>query len=451
MQLASGGGVCFIGVSVGDPCGAGQWGCANGLVCSGGSCQFPTSGLVCPRADGGCGLGDDCYNALVAAINSGSGNDPCFVGGLDCVQSATSYICNQPEVLPPPYFPLLEISQDYSICDPTQSLCTPYPGDPAATGCGTVYFEALNAQQKIIAAPAPVCEERCQQPDDCGSLAQDCIGGFCVPNYCYAQPDQTGLDVAALLTTALGVPVSSDAGVLFQPCAHGGPNTLCLPQNDNGWNTTTGVCYRVGGPDAGGVGASCDPAAPRTNQGALCREGTFCMKGTCYPWCDTGGSIPCSGSQTCVPVQGALISSTANPHGAGVCLDNCNLYQDAAHNGCPAAPCGSPQALCKPSGVDSDVFPVPGICVGGPAAPVAVGQSCDPYGRVDPCVSGAVCSVTLAGTSFVCAQVCDPAPSPAVENTTPSCPAPAACHGVGAPLCTNAVSGGACKHVGVCL
>ncbi|MHB1846777.1 MAG: hypothetical protein ACYCWW_18300, partial [Deltaproteobacteria bacterium] len=259
--------VCFIGEQIGDPCSASTWGCANELVCTKGSCALPSTGQQCPSSrDGGqCLPGDDCTNA----INTQNPTDPCSQWGLDCLAGTTSYLCLEPEVLLPPSFPAAqELTQTYSVCAPGLSDCQPSPGDTAPVTCGT-FFNEGNPQ-------ISVCLETCKTGDDCGSLALDCVNGQCVPNYCYAEADQVGTDVAGIISSYQGTTVATDPKTLFQPCAHGGPNTVCLPQNDNVWNTTTAICYRVGAASAGGVGASCDPSGARSNLGALCQSGTLC-------------------------------------------------------------------------------------------------------------------------------------------------------------------------------
>lgn len=440
-------GICVVGTHPGDPCGVGL-GCTDGLACDAGTCSFASSGQACPRTSGNCQVGDDCYAALLATIQNQQDQDPCYSSGLACLPSPSSYTCQPPSVQAPPFFPEFEIGSAYSVCNGGFNNCQPYPGDRATPVCGTVYVPG----EGNLAASVPVCLEQCATGDDCGSLAWDCIGGQCVFNYCYAHADSLGDNVAAEITQAQGTTVTNDPTVLYQACAHGGPNTYCLPQNDNTWNSTTGICYRLGSPDAGGPGAACDPSGARSDLGGLCAPGTFCLKGTCLPWCDTGKLFNCTDStQSCVSVSGALVSSTANPFGVGVCTDTCNPYLDSTQNPCSPAACGTPTRVCKPSQVDNDIFPSPGICVGGAAEAVAVGQACNPFQWQDPCVSGSVCTPAVSGGSYVCAQVCDPSPSPGVS--APACPTSTTCHGMRPPQCentTNGANGYACHHMGVC-
>ncbi len=456
--LDGGFGVCFEGQQAGDPCGAGKWGCANGLVCSNGACGLPpATGVACPRADGGCEVGDDCSSFAANFFSNCSGSqnsDPCTASGLDCEQtaqatgcSATGFSCQQPSVVAPPEFPLVQAPQAFSLCGPG-SVCSPLPGDTAAPVCGTFFYPGV--------ASLEVCVEACQKGDDCGSLAWDCLGGSCVPNYCYAEPDQVGTDVAAEISALQGTPVSKDPKVLFQPCQHGGPNTVCLPQNDNAWNSTTGICYRVGDSSAGGAGAACDPSGARSDLGGLCQSGTLCYKGSCLPWCDTGNKTiaACPSGEICEAVGGALVSSTANDNGTGVCTAACNPYLDAAHNSCPQGQSGTPPMLCKVAGTDNDLFPTPGVCVGGRVKPLALGAPCEPFGWEDPCGSGALCVPAASGKGYLCAQVCDPAPSPGVAPPAAGCGSGKSCQGIGPPGCfqpTNADGGFACYHVGACL
>jgi len=467
--LDGGPSVCYIGTQPGDPCGAGLWGCTDGLACISGSCALPSTNQACPRDGGLCLPGDDCTDFGNQVYGGSAAADPCQNSGLDCEEvlplgntlpfAAGTFLCFEPEVVSPPDFPLAaEDFSQYSVCSP-QSDCAPVPGDTAAVGCGSFFIEGEQGNA-VVGYPVPVCVELCQSPDECGSLAWDCLGaaggsqGQCLPNYCYAETDSSGDDIATALGNAQGTPVSSDISVLFQPCSHGGPNTVCLPQNDNNWNTTTGICYRVGPPDAGGVGASCDPTGARTDLGGLCAAGTLCFKGTCLPWCDTGNRTvaSCQTGQDCVAVGGSLVSSTANDNGTGVCTESCNPYLDAGWNSCPVVD-GGPPLVCKPAGTDNDFFPSPGVCVGGSSASLALGQPCSPFGWVDPCPSGAVCAPAGdAGTAFVCSQVCDPQPSPGIDE--PACPTGATCTRLGPPWCVNYNNASidyACYHVGVCL
>jgi hypothetical protein len=439
-------GSCHIGAAVGDACGPpGGWGCTNSLVCVNGTCQFPHTGVACPRPDaGGCIPGDACYNALV-----GSGADPCQGWGYDCLatNNADRYVCQVPEVVHPPNFPLAGFASAYSACVPSHDYCEPYPGDSADFGCGQ--FFTNSAGTPLV---TNVCVERCATGDDCGSLAWDCIGGRCIPNYCYAAPDSQNNDIASILASAQGTPVSKDAlSTLYKPCANGGPNTTCLPTYDNNWNTTVGLCYRVGAPDAGGIGANCNAAGSRSDVGALCQTGTMCLKGTCLQWCDVSHlGTPCPSTQSCIALGSPFITSSSNGFGVGVCSESCDPYQNAANNGCPVQPCNMPFKVCKPSGIDNDVFPSPGVCVGGVDVPVAVGQACNPFLPRDSCVSGALCVSSPAG-GYACEQVCDPSPS--AGRTPPACPTSQTCTGLKPPYCfnsTNQAHGYACYHMGVC-
>ncbi len=466
---------CFIGGQIGDPCSASTWGCTNGLVCDSGKCALPSTGQQCPRADGGsCEAGDDCTpyaNALVFYCGGAENSDPCQNWGLNCLETAAasscplpanSFTCMEPSVQVPPYFQIYlepeELDPTYAetVCGQGQSACVPYPGDTAAPACGTWFLDTFDYGTYPDGGPilVPVCLETCTKPDDCGSLALDCVSGQCVPNFCYAEPDLEGDDIAGAISQAQpNAPITDNIDVLFKPCAHGGANTVCLPQDDEMWETVTAICYRVGDATAGGVGASCDPSGSRTDLGGLCQSGTLCYKGTCLPWCDTGNQTvaPCAMGQQCVVFGGALPWTTTDANGTGVCTDDCDPYVPAAQNGCPQTS-SQPPFVCKPSGTDSDQFPPPGACVGGSTAPVAIGAACSPYGWLDPCVSGAVCAPNKAQNGFVCGQVCDPSPSPGV--TEPSCPSSQTCTQQGPPICendNNSANNYVCNHIGVCL
>jgi hypothetical protein len=101
--------------------------------------------------------------------------------------------------------------------------------------------------------------------------------------------------------------------------------------------------------------------------------------------------------------------------------------------------------------IDADLFPPPGICVGGWGNAIPVGQPCNPFGWQDPCVSGSVCALDAAGSAYACAQVCDPQPSPGISE--PACLFPTTCHPFKPPQCSdfaNAANNFACFHMGVC-
>ncbi len=458
--------ICVMGGQPKDACGVGLWGCAAPLQCISGSCQMVTSAEVCPRADGGaCGVGDDCSafadNFTQGQCPTNLNSDPCANSGLDCEQTANpknptcadlGFTCQEPMVLPPSEFPQVQTDSPYSLCT-SQSACAPIPGDTATPVCGS--FFALDDQSGTVQT-FPVCVESCVQGDDCGSRAWDCVGGECVPRFCYAEKDSQGNDIPGILNSEQGDAgaVSDKLAVLFQPCAS--PNTVCLPIYSDSWNTNVGICYRVGGADAGGAGASCDSTGGREDLAGLCRSGTLCFKGTCLPWCDTGNPnvAKCPSGETCVAVGGDLVSNTASDNGTGVCTEGCNPYLPASANGCPQGPDGMPPSLCKPAGTDNDVFPSPGVCVGGWQPAIAVGQSCDPFGWVDPCVSGAVCAPLKTGGGYVCAQVCDPQPSPNFQTPPGGCSAGTSCQPLGPPHCendNNSQNGYLCTHIGACL
>ena len=298
--------------------------------------------------------------------------------------------------------------------------------------------------------------------DDCDSLVWDCVQGTCKPNYCYAAgtlplPD-SGMGPASLALTVFqqangGLPISGDPHVLFNPCTlDAGYPTACLPQYDSLTNASTGICVRVGGAQNGGWGAVCDPSPNRNNSAGLCRTGTYCDKGTCLPWCDLGTSafLQCPSDTTCSRLPPGALSSTPSgiTNSIGVCAEACNPYFDATANTCLpfAIDGGVPPLVCKFSESQTDSFPSPGICVAGVASPIAVGLPCEPFGWLDPCVSGAQCESKNSGDggpAFECSQLCDPVPSPGI--TTPACPTGTTCQ-----ASQSCAQTGGCSHEGWC-
>jgi hypothetical protein len=122
---------------------------------------------------------------------------------------------------------------------------------------------------------------------------------------------------------------------------------------------------------------------------------------------------------------------------------------DSTQNGCQPFPVdgGQPLLGCKLSGNGSDTAPPPGNCAALIENPIVVGKSCEPFGWLDPCVSGAACIQDGdAGTAFVCRQLCDPQLSPNITIPTPACPSGQSC----LPFQTCFMAGGSCAHEGSC-
>ncbi len=429
----------------GQACGDGL-DCAAPYACLGDAgCLIPLNTTTC-KATAPCAVGDDCS----AHFNLGSA-DTCLKDGLFCGYlgvnaSQTAYVgaCLQPFVVPPPSFP-----GSFTQCLPSNNLCLPATGaQRTAPICGSFWYTAASA--------ADICMESCTTTSDCSSLAEQCVGGACVPVYCYVSDGPT----ADAWTTAQGSPVvSADAGVLFQSCNLGGDTpSYCLPQADpnydaHGDQLTSGICMRVGGSTAGGVGAACDPNMYGNNPGALCAAGFICERGTCLPWCELHdkyvspcvqnalNNIGCAQSLTLpLPANITITRST------GVCIEECDPYAPAndAGNGCTPfnedLTCTEASPVCKLNGQDN--YLAAGVCLTGAASPIPVGGACDPVsGWTDPCVSGAQCTVVDAG--FACAQLCDPAGS----ASTSHCPSPTTCNALGGCQTTT----GACTHQGICL
>ncbi len=425
----------------GEACGPGV-DCAPTLVCLGDAgCQVPLNVTDC-TADAPCQIGDDCSAHFNAGIADPCHKDGLFCGNLGLNASQTAYVgvCARPFVVEPPSFPA-----GHTSCDPSNDLCLPARGSAQRTApvCGT-FWNANSGN--------PVCLEACTSTFDCSSLAELCVGGACVPVYCYVSDGAT----ATTWSSLQGSPISADAGVLFQPCnLDGDTPSYCLPQADPNYDATghelvSGICFRVGGVDAGGLGASCDPNLYGNNPSAMCAAGLVCERGTCLPWCELQDRyvLPCTGDTGCEPsVDLPLPANPTIVRSTGVCMQECNPYQLAtdAGDGCEpfvaGAVCIAQPPVCKLNGEDN--YLAAGVCLAGVANPIAVGGACDPVsGWTDPCESGSMCVLQLDGGSFDCAQICDPAGNVA----TSICPAPTTCQALG---CANA--SGTCTHQGVCL
>jgi len=310
--------------------------------------------------------------------------------------------------------------------------------------------------------------EACQTGDDCSSIAWDCVttSGVkqCQSNFCYAadipQPDPLPpYNVANAMSAAQTMPVSNQAKVLFKPCGAGaGPDTYCLPRYDPDWSTTVGVCARVGGTGAGGIGAACQPNASPTDVPGLCAAGSLCYRGTCHKWCDVANLVRagCDPGQACLPAGDPFASAFGTLDAKGICTNICDPYLPASANTCPQSPtwtCDNPSMLCKPNlpaVADSDQLPQPGVCAGGTVKPIEVGMACSTGIWVDPCVSGAFCTLPAGGgNTKICAQVCDVVPSPYMSE--PACPTGLTCVSVDRSLCENlGRDGGWCKAFGTC-
>jgi hypothetical protein len=431
----------------GQACG-GSVACAPPYVCLGDAgCQVPLNTTQCRTSSTSCQIGDDCSSAF-----TGGGVDPCNRDGLWCAFLGRNSVgrpigaCLQPFVILPDPQISAGFPSNYATCNPTKNRCQPANGTSQQTApvCAT-YWNAANGN--------PVCLESCQTSNDCSSLAEHCVGGACVPVYCYYQDPTT----AAQYTASQGSPtVSSDALVLFQPCQITGDSpSYCLPQFDN--FLTSGLCFRVGVAGAGGLGAACNPRMYGNDPSSLCAAGFLCEHGTCVPWCDlddkyvapckqnTQGNIGCATNPNLpLPQSGSVTRAT------GVCIEECSPYQPDSDAGSGCQPltedltCTAQIPLCKLTGNDGDLIPAPGVCVNGIGNPLPVGALCNPVsGWADPCVTGALCQSQLDGGSFACFQICDP--KPATTPPPPSCPAPTHCQAFGC-----ATDTGFCKHQGIC-
>ena len=433
--------------------------CASPWVCAtGGLCDYPDSQIACSGTT--CHPGDDCSANASDIENNGTSSDPCFSSGLICVvfddlTGTEQARCLTPTVGHPPFFPDPDPAPfDQTICNATKPICATdsFAAPRAAPTCGGFFLSGESH-----------CLEGCNAGDDCDSIVWDCVQGSCKPNYCFAAgsfplPDGGSLTNAANMSpyqlSTGGLPISADPHVLFNPCAlDGGAPTACLPQYDDAVGFSTGLCVRVEAPDAGGWGPSVIPIPTERTLGGLCAEGTFCDLGTCLPWCDLGTSafVQCPSGTTCSPLPpGPLISSASGgTNSIGVCAEACDPYQDAAHNTCPpfgvSAGAPMPGLGCKFSESQNDIHPAPGVCLAAIENPIAVGSPCAPFGWVDPCVSGAECVEAAGdgGTAFICAQLCDPSPSPGV--TPPGCSTGKTC--IAFQSC-NLPNG--CSHEGAC-
>ncbi len=410
-------------------------------MADGGGCLVPLTADTC-GPDAECQVGDDC-----SAFYNDGGADPCMKDGLFCallgVTPAQALLggCLQPFVTDPADgFP-----SSSTPCNPANNRCSPAADSAQNT-------PSVCASYWAAAGGAPVCLASCQSSTDCSSLAENCVNGTCVPVYCYADGMlQSGMTVADYFTTLQGSPVvSPDNTVLFQPCEPiGGAPSYCLPQLDALTNAASGICFRVGEGDAGGIGSACDSNLYGNNGSIpLCAQGFLCNQGSCLSWCDVSGQsgTPCLTNTTCVVDTYLPFIVSPTTEGTGVCVQPCDPYAvlGDAGNGCVPfvddAVCREAIPVCKLTGSDTNPAPPPGLCVNGVANPLPVGAICDPVSVVDPCVSNAMC--LPYGSLYVCAQLCDADPPVDVPST---CTAGTTCQ----PLpCNNAT--GLCDHEGAC-
>ncbi len=437
----------------GDACGS-DADCPAPYTCVSSSCGLAQTSASCNNpADPGyhtpCQVGDACivsHTELFVIEQNGLSADPCIASGLVCVFLGQDGICVTPSVSAteawspdgPPY--------DTTFCNPKEPTCASYytGADRTAPVCGPFILP------EISGGPANRCEETCTSGDDCDSVALDCIEGQCKPNYCYSD----AIDTSQLSTAQVaygGLAISSDPKVLFASCATGdGFPTACLPEYDQLTNGTSGICVRVAGDGGGTWGDPCDPGFDRNDLAGLCQFGNLCALGTCMPWCDLD-NVSCPSGTDCQPVPSGPLTSitTGTTHSIGVCAQTCDPYLDSTQNGCQPFPidAGQPPLGCKFSGNGSDTSPPAGNCVALVDAPIAVGLPCQPFGWLDPCVSGAQCiQEEDAGAAFVCRQLCDPEVSSDVTIQVPACPVGQTCQ----PLQMCPLAGGACAHEGDC-
>jgi len=423
--------------------------CPSPYWCVQSICNIATNKADCNnKPAGSCVLGDICVQTNSELSKVENGGDPCLASGLVCLIASTDGICVPQSVEAPGYWSPDGDPFDYGICNPADSKCEAYytGADQQASVCAPFFLTADR------------CVESCNTGDDCDNIAWDCVNHGCMPNYCFAAGHNITNDAgwAGYLTPFQtqngGLTISDDPHVLFNLCPEdAGFPTVCLPQYDDLLGVSTGECVRVGGAGSGGWGDPCDPNPYRNNLGGLCGFGTYCQLGTCMPWCDIGSPeiIQCPAGTLCQPMPTGPLSSTTtgSTNAIGVCAVDCNPYTDDTQNSCQAFPTDGGQAGvlgCKLSGNGSDTSPAPGNCVALVDSPIAVGQTCAPFGWIDPCVSGAQCvQVADAGVNFVCRQICDPEPSTNAPATI-TCPSGQSCVKF-----TNC-SSGVCSHVGDC-
>jgi hypothetical protein len=229
-----------------------------------------------------------------------------------------------------------------------------------------------------------------------------------------------------------------------------------LPQFDNAINAASGLCIRVGGPDAGGLGAACNGNLYGNDPSSLCAPGFLCDQGTCLQWCDVDDPYvsSCTGNNSCIVNHSLPINVNRTvARAAGVCGEQCDPYNPPPDtgNGCDAITsllaCTAQGPVCKLTGDDSSstTYPPAGLCLNGIANPVAVGAICNPVAAsADPCVSGAVCAPQVDGGSYVCTQLCDLHPA---HGAQPSCPSPQTCVSL---TCQNPNGTSVCTHKGIC-
>jgi hypothetical protein len=437
---------------LGQACG-GTLECAAPYACVDGGCGVFFGTNPCVPSSTSCALGDDCS---YWANHTGSGPDPCFSSGFVCGTvtntAGTAYIgtCIAPSVVDPADgFPF-----SYWPCNSAANQCAPadYSSQTTSSTCAHSWYvdEVRSALQGLAATP--ICLASCQTSADCSSLTENCVNGACVQVYCFADSAQD----ATFFTQLQGSPaVSSDSSVLFQPCSPiGGADSYCLPQYDQLLGVASGLCYRVGAVDAGGLGAACNPNMYGSDPSGLCAPGFLCDQGTCLQWCDVFDKYvsPCTGSDSCLVNHNIALSINRTvARGIGVCAQQCDPYNPptASGNGCGpvdgSATCTPQAPVCKLTGEDTNLSPAPGLCLNGIATPLAVGSLCNPVADwADPCVSSAICAASATGGSYVCTQLCDLHPSGGAAS---SCQAPTTCQAL---ACQNSNGTAVCTHKGIC-
>jgi hypothetical protein len=192
--------------------------------------------------------------------------------------------------------PLGPIAAEYAQCAST--------ADGGDCGCGYV----CRVDPGFFGIPQ--CEQRCTHDEECPSVADHCIAGYCQPRFCAYNAAQQPIP-----------------GTLGGPCPLGG---------DAGNGTCTAISTYGACVPAGTSTTACDPSFTQTNPSVLCAAGDSCvLQGVCGPGCDAtdpDGGGGCPSGVACV---------------AGACLGACSpsgtFCQESGEccSGCCSRSCGT--------------------------------------------------------------------------------------------------------------
>ncbi len=384
----------------GDPahCGACDFGCDAGEVCSLGAC-----GLNCAGGTARCG--DRCVDLQSDPSHCGDCTALCDAGSV-CSAGACGLACNGGS----------------TRCG---DRCVDVVGDSAHCGscdvaCDAGTFCSSGACGLVCTGGTFLCGARCvdeqTDPAHCGGCEVACDGGtVCSSGAC-------GLSCSGGTSQCAGRCVDEQT----DPSHCGACATVCAA----GEVCSAGACALACAGGASKCGTRCvdeqtDPANCG-GCGAACGPGDVCSSGACGLSC-AGGTTVCGNK--CVDTQ-------LDPVHCGGCNSGCDAGQVCAAGACGVA-CAGGTTLCGATCVDTQVDPAHcGSC----ANTCSAGKLCSSGGCNLSCAGGSV----LCGTTCVDTQL-DPTHCGSCAN---SCDAGLTCSG-GA--CELKCSGGTTACGAVCV